>query len=120
MASILFVVTHASDNPTKAILSFEMAVAAADSGHEVSIALLADGVLLMNDSIAGNLQGLGTAPFAQALADTISRKIPIYVCGTCMNTRGIAKEDLEGKNAFEMNKGVFIELSATSETVINF
>jgi predicted peroxiredoxin len=120
MVSILFVVTHATDNPTKAVFPFELAAVAADSGHDAHIALVGDGVLLMNPSIADRLQGLGTASFKQALAEVNKREIPIYACGTCMETRGVTEADLKTLGAFRMNKGVFIELSVTSDKVLTF
>ncbi len=120
MSSILFVATHATDNPFKAITPFEMAAVAADSGHEVSIALLGDAVFLMNERISKELKCLGAAPFIEALEGVTSRGVPIYVCGTCMKARGIADDDLKRHSANPMNKGVFIELAAQSDNVVTF
>ena len=120
MSSILYVVTHATDNTFKAVNPFEMASVAADSEHEVAIALLGDGVLLLNDSIAGNIQGVGTVPFKEALAEVVKRNIPIFACGGCMKSRGVEDACLEGKNARHMNKSTFVELTVTHDRVINY
>ncbi len=120
MASMLFVATHATDNPFKAITPFEMAAVAADSGHEVSMALLGDAVFLMKEQIAEGLKSLGVTTFKEALESVISRGIPVFVCGTCMKARGITDDDLKRHSANPMNKGVFIELAAQSDNVVNF
>ncbi|HUX08245.1 MAG TPA: DsrE family protein [Acidobacteriota bacterium] len=120
MASMLFVATHATDNPFKAITPFEMAAAAAESGHEVSIVLLGDAVFLLKEEIAEGLKCLGAAPFNQALKTTAALEIPIFACGTCMKARGVTDEDLRRSGASPMNKGVFVELVAESDNVVTF
>ena len=120
MASILFVVTHCTDNPFKAVTPFEMAAVASDSGHEVQIAILGDGAFLLNDSVAGGIQGLGTKPFKEALDKVVEREIPIFICGTCATKRGISDGDLKGKNASYMSKDVFVELVAGCDRVVSF
>jgi predicted peroxiredoxin len=120
MPVMLFVATHATDNPFKAIIPFEMAAAAHDSGHEVSIALQGDAVFMMKDEIAAELKCLGAGPFKEALEGVIKRGIPVFACGTCTKARGITEEDLRKHGAHPMNKGVFVELVAQSDNVVTY
>lgn len=120
MQKMLFVITHANDNPTKAIIPLEMAAVARKAGHEVQIALLGDGVYLLKDAVLQNLQGLGTSPAHEAMKAVADAEIPMYCCGTCMNARGLSEEDFAGKPAHHMNKDIFVELVADSGKVVSF
>ena len=120
MASMLYVVTHGTDNPFKATIPFEMAAVAADSNYDVQIAMLGDSVLLLREGVFNNLHGLGNAPFKQAYEATVERGIPIYVCGTCMKTRDVPDSVIKERGANPMDKGVFVELVAHSDNVVTF
>jgi predicted peroxiredoxin len=52
MANLLFVGTHATDDPTKAALPFVSATGTLANKIDVAIALLAEAPYLMNDEIA--------------------------------------------------------------------
>jgi len=79
MSTILFVGTHGSDDPTMATFPFELAVGAVQEGHEAQVALLADAVYLMKDTVAEELHGFGCPPFRDVLSDVIKHEIPVYV-----------------------------------------
>ena len=120
MASMLYIVTHGTDNPFKATTPFEMAAVAADSEYEVQIAMLGDSVLLLREGVFNNLHGLGNAPFREAYEAVVARGIPVYVCGTCMKTRDVPDGVLAQRGANPMDKGVFVELVAHSDNVVTF
>ena len=79
MSSVLFICSHASDDPTMATLPFELAAGAAQAGHEATVALLGEAVSLMRDEVADELRGFGCPPFRDVLAEVIGHEIPIYV-----------------------------------------
>jgi uncharacterized protein involved in oxidation of intracellular sulfur len=79
MSTLLFVGTHGSDDPTMATFPFELAVGAAQEGHQAQIALLSEAVVLMKDVVADELHGFGCPPFKEVLAQVIEHKIPVYV-----------------------------------------
>jgi predicted peroxiredoxin len=79
MSTILFVGTHGSDDPTMATFPFELAVGAAQEGHQAKVALLSEAVVLMKDAVADELHGFGCPPFKEVLAQVIEHKIPVYV-----------------------------------------
>lgn len=79
MASILYVATRGSDDPTMATFPFEIAVGAAQEGHEVSIALLGEAVVTMKDEVAEELHGFGTPPLREILPEVVRHGIPVYV-----------------------------------------
>ena len=79
MGSILFFSTNGSENPTKAVLPFLGANGAVEAGHEASITLFGDAVVVMKDSIAGAVVPVGWPPLKDLMATTIANKTPIYV-----------------------------------------
>ena len=79
MASILFSSSFGSDDPTRATLPFLTAIAAAEGGHEASIALAGEAVYLMKDVILEQVHGVGWPPMAELLPKAIDLGIPIYI-----------------------------------------
>ena len=80
MADRLFYVgTCGTNDPTKAVLPFVVALGAKTAGIDVRIALVGEAVYLMKDEIAKTVYGVGFPPFSELLSQTIEREIPIYV-----------------------------------------
>jgi predicted peroxiredoxin len=79
MASELFIGLHGSEDPTKATLPFLMANAALDTGYETAILLIGDAVVLMNSTVADNVQGVGFPPLKELMAKVFAAKVPIYI-----------------------------------------
>lgn len=73
MASILFNVTHGPENPTLAALAFNVATAALDGGHTVTIFLAGDAVPLIRDAVLDALAGLGTGNLRERSAAGVAR-----------------------------------------------
>jgi predicted peroxiredoxin len=71
--------TNGSENPTKAVLPFLNANGAVEAGHEPAITLFGDAVVLMKESVANAVIGVGWPPLKDLMATTIANKTPIYV-----------------------------------------
>ena len=70
--------TSGSENPTKATLIFLHARGAKEAGHDVSISLLGDAVVLLNPAVAKNIQGVGLPPLTELIAYAKETGIPVY------------------------------------------
>ena len=70
MARELFIGTHGSEDPTKATLPFLLASGAIDAGHEV---------VLIDSTVADNVQGVGLPPLKELIAKLVDNKVPIAV-----------------------------------------
>ena len=79
MAKQLFIGLHGSEDPTKATFPFLMAGGALDAGHETAIVLLGDSVVLMNDTVANSVQGVGFPPLKELMGKIFAAKVPIYI-----------------------------------------
>ena len=79
MATILYVGTHGTDDPTRAGLVFVGANGAKEAGHNPVVVLVGDGVYLMKDSIAAATIPVGWPSVKELLATAISNGTPIHV-----------------------------------------
>ena len=79
MSSELFIGLHGSEDPTKATLPFLMANGAMGAGHQTAIVLIGDAVVLMNSTVADNVQGVGFPPLKELMAKVFAAKAPIYI-----------------------------------------
>ncbi len=79
MADLLFVGTHATDDPTKAALPFLCATGALANKIDVAIALLAEAPYLMKDEIAKTVLPVGFKPLTELMQQCKEAGVPIYV-----------------------------------------
>ncbi|MGH7207966.1 MAG: DsrE family protein [Nitrospiraceae bacterium] len=79
MAKLLFVGSHGSDDPTRAGLVFVAANGARDAGHEATVGLIADGVLLMKDPIAETAIPVGFPPVKELMKTAVGKGVAIRV-----------------------------------------
>jgi predicted peroxiredoxin len=79
MATILYVSTAGSDDPTRATIPFVAAMGAVEAGHQPQIALVGEATYIMKDYIADQIHGVGWPPLKELLQKAIDHSIPIYV-----------------------------------------
>jgi predicted peroxiredoxin len=79
MAQILLCGTHGPDDPTRATMPFHVAKGAVEGGHEVSIALLADGPYVMKDTLRDAILGVATPPLKELFQFAVDHKLRIFV-----------------------------------------
>lgn len=61
------------------MLPFLTANGAVEAGHEPSITLFGDAVVLMKDAVADSVIPVGWPPLKDLFATTVANKTPIYV-----------------------------------------
>jgi predicted peroxiredoxin len=79
LADLLFVGTHATDDPTRAALPFLSATGALANKTDVAVALLADSAFLMKDEIAKTVLPVGFKPLTELMEQCREGSVPIYV-----------------------------------------
>jgi predicted peroxiredoxin len=70
--------TSGSENPTKATLVFLHAKGAKEAGHDVTISLLGDSVVMLNPAVAKNIQGVGLPPLTDLITFAKDNGIAVY------------------------------------------
>ncbi len=79
MATILYISTFGSDDPTRATLPFVAASGAVEAGHQPQLALLGEASYLMKSDIAEQVHGVGLAAFKDVVSQLMAHGVPIYV-----------------------------------------
>ena len=70
--------TSGAEDPTKASLVFLHAKGAKEAGHEVTISLMGDSVVMLNPAIAKNIQGVGLPPLTELISFAKDNGILVY------------------------------------------
>ena len=70
--------TSGAEDPTKATLVFLHAKGAKEAGHDVSISLLGDSVVMLNPAIAKNIHGVGLPPLTELIDFAKENGILVY------------------------------------------
>jgi len=76
---LLYVATHATDDPTLATLPFLVATGAASAEIECSIALLGEAASLVKPGIIDAVHGVGFPPLRDLVEKVKDSGIPVYV-----------------------------------------
>jgi predicted peroxiredoxin len=79
MGKMSYVGSHGTDDPTRAGLAFVMANGAREAGHEATVAVVGDAVLLMKEVIAQATHPVGRPPVQELMATAASRGTAIHV-----------------------------------------
>jgi predicted peroxiredoxin len=79
MATILYVGTAGSDDPTRAGLPFNFALGALEAGHQPQIFLAGEAAYLMKDEVAAAVMPVAMAPLREMLDGVVARGVPIFV-----------------------------------------
>ena len=79
MATLMFLGSSGSEDPTKAVFPFILANGAVEAGHEAQVSLFGDAVVIMNDAVINSLVPLGWPPLKELLATSMQNKVQIYV-----------------------------------------
>ena len=120
MATILIHVTSGPENPTRAALSFLVAKAAVDEGHEVSMFLAGDATQLLRDAVLDSLAGLGTGSLRESYDAVVAGGAKLYASGMSSKARGVGEADLEGKPVEFAMPNRLVQLAVESDTVLTY
>ena len=74
----LFTSTHGSEDPTRATLTWLQAKGAVEAGHEATISLLGDSVVVLRKEVADNLQGVGLPPISALMQFAKENNIRVF------------------------------------------
>ena len=118
--SLLIHITAGPNDPTRAALGFNVAKAAIDEGHKVTIFLAGDGVQLIRDGVLSSLTGLGTGNLKELYDGFVAKGGRLYVSGGSAKARGVTDADLAGKPAEFGGPPQLVKLALEHERVITY
>lgn len=87
------------EDPTRASMLFAWANALADAGHTVRLQLAGEATLLLLDQATDSVTARGLPALKTILGKTRDLGIPIFLCRSCAEARGVTDAALEGWNA---------------------
>ena len=79
MATILYVGSFGTDDPTRATFPFISASGALDAGHQPQIVLIGEATSLMKDALVDQIHGIGFPPLKDLMQKVVSAGVPIHV-----------------------------------------
>jgi uncharacterized protein len=110
-SSILVHITHGPEHPTRAALGFNVANAALEQGHSVTVFLAGDGVQLMREGVLDHLSGLGTGSLRELYDGIVAKGGRFVLSGGSSKARGLLEADLEGTSYEFAGPPRLVELS---------
>lgn len=113
-------VTTGQDNPTKAALSFLVAKTALEEGHQVTLFLAGDAVLLLKDDIMQSITGVGTGKLSDHYKVIVEKGGKFFLSGNSSKARNLTEEDIKGKPASFALPNVLVKLVAESDKVLTY
>jgi predicted peroxiredoxin len=120
MGSLLVHLTHGPEDPTRAALGFLVARTAVAEGHDVTMFLAGEAVLLMTDDVIGSLEGKGTGALAEHMAALVEAKVPIHCSGMSSKARGVTEDDITAKNGSFAMPITLVELTFAHDRVLTY
>lgn len=95
MAQFVIAASKGTDDPTMATLAFSASKTAKEQGHDVTLWLQGEAVVLARKGMVDGITGVGL-PALKVVANAVELlKIPIWVCSACAIARKIDEYELE-------------------------
>ncbi len=79
MTRILFVATHATEDPNRATFPFLMARGAVENGDQPAILLMGEGTNLARGTVLESIVAAGPPPLREIWPDVKAAGVPLYV-----------------------------------------
>jgi len=92
--SCLMIITHSTDDPDRANAAVALAVSLLSEGVDLMLFFTFQGALLAKKGVAETVEGRNFTPLRELFPMILEAKIPLYLCGACAKTYGIAEADL--------------------------
>lgn len=119
-SSLLIHITAGPNDPTRAALGFNVARAAIEAGHRVSIFLAGDAVQLIRADVLASLVGLGTGSLKEHFDAVVAKGGRLYLSGGSSKARGVTDADLAGKSAEFAGPPQLVQLSLSHDRVLTY
>ncbi len=116
---IIYVVTHADEEPERATLPFMHANGALAMDVEAVVVLMGTAVMLARKGYANHVFAGGLPPLKKLMDDFLAQGGRILLCTPCIQYRQISQEDLL-EQAQPIAAAIFTEEVLTANAVLNY
>ena len=94
MAKFLFVLSRGIEDPTRSTRCIQFARAAKEAGHDVTVFLVEDGVMVAKIGMVDNIKSPTGDELKGHLDYLVKEQVPILVCSPCANARQLGPDEL--------------------------
>ncbi len=119
MARFMISASKGTDDPTMATLPFIAAKVATEEGHQVTLWLQNEAVVLAKKGIVEVVQGVGLKPLKELATVLQAAQVPLWVCQACAVARQITESDLVPGASFK-TMADYIKAVADAESNVSF
>ncbi|MDQ3957250.1 MAG: DsrE family protein [Actinomycetota bacterium] len=120
MASIMVHITNGPENPTRAALGLLVARTATEDGHDVTVFLAGDAVLLMSARVREAVTGVGLGNAREHFDAIVAGGGRFYVSKMSSGARGIGDADLEGMPAEMARPTDLVRLAVENDRMFTY
>ncbi|MBI4206124.1 MAG: DsrE family protein [Betaproteobacteria bacterium] len=78
MARTLIILSHGSEDPTRAGVAFLLAKGAVEAGHKPEMLLAGDATVLARKVVADNVLPVGIPPLKELIQFAIDNRVPVH------------------------------------------
>jgi uncharacterized protein len=114
---LVLMVTHGPENSELATIPFVMAVTAQASDVDVLMGFQGNGVMLTLKGMADHVAATGFPPLKDLVKTYIEGGGKMYVCGPCVGSRTIVKDDMV-QGATIVGAATFVSECVTATNVL--
>jgi predicted peroxiredoxin len=114
MAKFLFVLSRGIEDPTRSTRCIQFAKVAKENGHDVTVFLVEDGVMVAKVGMVDNIKSPTGDELKGHLDYLVKEQVPILVCTPCANARQIGPDELVNSARLDTAK-TLIALAAESK-----
>ena len=94
MAKFLFVLSRGTEDPIRSTRCMQLAKVAKETGHEVTVFLVEDGVMIAKLGMVDNIKSPTGDELKGHLDYLVKEQVPILVCTPCANARQLSPDEL--------------------------
>lgn len=114
---VVISVTSGTDDPTRATIGMMAAKVALEKGHEVSIWLFGEAVLIANKNIYPCIQGVNMPAMKDIMASLLEKNVAFSVCEACAKGRDVSDSNWVA-NASYRGMGDFVDESLNADKTL--
>ena len=114
MAKFLFVLSRGTEDPIRSTRCIQFAKVAKETGHDVTIFLVEDGVMVAKLGMADNIKSPTGDELKTHLDYLVKEQVPILVCTPCAHARQLGPDELVSTARLDTAK-TLIALAAESK-----
>ncbi|GIX27894.1 MAG: hypothetical protein KatS3mg123_1775 [Burkholderiales bacterium] len=115
----LIAVSSGTDDPTRATLGMMAAKVAREQGHEVTVWLQGEAVVIANRHVYDKIQGINMPAMKSVVEALLAENVPFWVCEACGKGRNVTPDNWVATATYK-TMGDYVAAAAAADRVLSF